>query len=83
MSCATYLTKIISAKKSLQRKTFFLDQLTIVHSRNINNHFFLKLLLRYNAEHVQRFFKSWFCTEKKCLILHVFLNGECELMAIL
>lgn len=52
-------------------------------SRNINNHFFLKLLLQYNAEHVQRFFKSWFCTERKRLILHVFLNGKCELMAIL
>lgn len=33
----------------------------------------------YNAEHVKRFFKSWFYTERKrCLILHVFLNGECR-----
>lgn len=52
---------------------------TIVHSRNINTVIIFSSNYSYNAEHVQRFFKSWFCTERKRLILHVFLNEECEL----
>lgn len=34
--------------EKVNRKTFFLDQFPIVHSRNINNHFFLKLVTMRN-----------------------------------
>lgn len=72
-----YCNKDYLCQKSLQRRTFvrticllsIKEILIIIFSSNCS----------YNAEHVQRFFKSWFYTERKCrLILHVFLNGECR-----